>query len=234
MSTEPQDTASPMRKIKSYVLRIGRLTKGQEIAMQTLWPKYGLCIKDGAITSEKLFGIANKPLVLEIGFGMGESLVTMAKNEPDKGFIGIEVHTPGVGAMLIHLREQQVDNVRAYNEDAVEVLDKCIADNSLERVQIYFPDPWHKRRHNKRRIIQTEFIQFLRKKLVAGGKMHLATDWEDYAKHMLKVMSSAEGFENVADNGYIDRPDWRPQTKFEQRGLRLGHGVWDLLYTKVN
>lgn len=237
MNSDSKDsnTSTPMRRIKSFVLRIGRLTKGQQIAMDTLWPTYGLHIKDGSINGGAIFGSEETPLVLEIGFGMGDSLVTMAKNEPEKGFIGIEVHTPGVGAMLIHMREQGVDNIRTYNEDAVEVLDRCIPDNSLERVQIYFPDPWHKRRHNKRRIVQIEFIQQLRKKLRLGGKIHLATDWEDYAKHMLKVMLSSEGFTNTAaDNTYIPRPDYRPLTKFEQRGLRLGHGVWDLVFEKVS
>ncbi|MDY7026329.1 MAG: tRNA (guanosine(46)-N7)-methyltransferase TrmB [Pseudomonadota bacterium] len=220
------------RKIRSFTLRTGRLTKGQENALETQWPLYGLDIQGGRQALNDSFG-HEQPRVLEIGFGMGDSLVEMAKNNPDKQYIGIEVHTPGVGALLIQMQEQGVENIRIYKEDAVEVLDQVIADGTLERVQIYFPDPWHKRRHNKRRIVQSEFINKLSKKLTADGIIHLATDWEDYALHMLEVMQHAQGFQNLSPTGgYYPRPDWRPVTKFEQRGIRLGHGVWDLLFQK--
>ncbi len=224
-----------LRKICSFVLREGRLTKGQERAMQNLWPVIGHCIADGQLNTDIVFQRNNAPTVLEIGFCMGDSLAIMAQKEPEKNFIGIEVHTPGVGALLIQIEKYQLTNIHVYNEDAIEVLNRCIADNSLERIQIYFPDPWQKRRHHKRRIIQPEFIQLIQRKLMLNGKLHLATDWQDYAKHMLNIMSAADGFKNLSpDNHYIHRPEWRPMTKFEQRGLKLGHGVWDLLFEKIS
>jgi tRNA (guanine-N7-)-methyltransferase len=172
--------------------------------------------------------------VFEIGFGMGDSLVDMAKAAPEKNFIGVEVHTPGVGRLLNRCESEAVTNLRVYQEDAIEVLDECIADASLAKVQIYFPDPWHKKKHNKRRIVQPDFIQKLRTKLQPGGVIHLATDWENYAEQMMEVMSAAEGFQNQAgEEQFSLKPDDRPVTKFEKRGQRLGHGVWDLLFVKT-
>lgn len=222
----------PLRAIRSFVLRTGRMTKGQEAAYEKHWPQAGLTLEQGQLDIPSCFG-RKAPAVLEIGFGMGQSLVEMAAAAPDTDFIGVEVHKPGVGRLLMGMGEQQLANLRVYCDDAVEVLARCIADDSLDRVQIYFPDPWHKKKHNKRRLVQPEFVQHLRKKLKSGGVLHLATDWENYAEHMLEVMSEAEGFSNVVgEDGYAPRPAFRPLTKFEQRGQRLGHGVWDLLFAK--
>jgi len=165
---------------------------------------------------------------------MGGSLLEMAKFEPEKNFIGIEVHLPGVGALLKGMSDEGVDNIRIYHNDANQVIDQCIPDGSLERVQLFFPDPWHKKRHHKRRLVQPEFVERIRKKLRVGGLFHMATDWENYAEHMMEVMSAAPGYENVAGIGqYSPRPDTRPVTKFEKRGERLGHGVWDLIFRRV-
>lgn len=171
--------------------------------------------------------------MLEIGFGMGDSLLEMAKAEPEKDFIGIEVHPPGVGRLINNAHKEGMPNLRVYMADAVDVLDDCLADESLDRFQLYFPDPWHKKKHHKRRIVQTEFMQKIRHKLKIGGLCHLATDWEEYADFMMEVMTQASGYENTtAEYFFSERPDFRPQTKFETRGQRLGHGVWDLLFRR--
>ena len=231
---EAAESGVYIRKIQSFVKREGRLTNGQAKALELHWPTMGLEHKNGLLNLAEVFGRV-APLVLEIGFGMGKSLVEMAKNEPDKDFIGIEVHTPGVGACLADAAEQGVTNLRVYDHDAVEILADCIADNSLSRMQLFFPDPWHKTRHHKRRIVQPDFVQKLRAKLEMGGIFHMATDWENYAEHMLEVMSQAAGFKNQStSNDYVPRPEQRPLTKFEQRGHRLGHGVWDLMFEKVS
>lgn len=231
---EQAENTTYMRKIRSFVLREGRLTKGQQHALDTYWPDYGLQYQSTALQLADVFG-RSSAVVLEIGFGMGKSLVQMAKAAPEKDFIGIEVHRPGVGACLSDAVAQQVKNLRVFEHDAVEVLEDTIADNSLDTVQLFFPDPWHKKRHHKRRIVQPEFVQLLRRKLKPGGVFHMATDWENYAEHMLEVMQAAEGFSNLsADNTYVEQPEHRPLTKFEQRGQRLGHGVWDLMYKKDN
>ncbi|MFQ0998632.1 tRNA (guanosine(46)-N7)-methyltransferase TrmB [Gilliamella sp. BG6] len=215
------------RTIRSFVLRQGRLTKGQEQALISLWPVFGI---EYDVNSPMVFD-SNKQVVLEIGFGMGASLIEMAKNAPDKNFLGIEVHKPGVGACLMAIGENQLSNLKVMCHDAVEVLENMIPDHTLDKVQIFFPDPWHKARHNKRRIIQPQFVQLIRQKLKLGGILHLATDWQHYAKHMLEVLTQAEGFENLSPSGdYIPRPDDRPITKFEKRGQNLGHGVWDLQF----
>src|SRR5699024_242846 len=173
------------------------------------------------------------PLVLEIGFGMGHSFVEMAHNEPEINFLGIEVHLPGVGACLALAEEEQVENIRVMCHDAIEVLQNCIADNSLHRVQLFFPDPWHKTKHHKRRIVQPAFVQLLHRKLAPQGVLHMATDWQNYAEHMLEVMKDAEGYRNLSTTGdYVPRPSNRPLTKFEKRGQRLGHGIWDLQFQK--
>ncbi|WKL88097.1 tRNA (guanosine(46)-N7)-methyltransferase TrmB [Aeromonas caviae] len=223
-----------MRKIRSFVRREGRLTKGQEKALEELWPVMGIDFAPEPLDMVALFG-REAPVVLEIGFGMGASLVEMAKNAPEKNFIGIEVHSPGVGACLGTAQEAGVTNLRVICHDAVEVLEHMIPNGSLACLQLFFPDPWHKSRHHKRRIVQPAFAQDIRQKLAIGGVFHMATDWENYAEHMLEVMSAAEGYENTSATGnWVPRPDWRPLTKFEQRGHRLGHGVWDLIFKRVN
>ena len=222
------------RQVRSFVMRTGRMTPSQKRAFDELWPRYGLAREQGLLDLPQVFG-RNSDVVLEIGFGMGDSLIDMAKAAPEQDFIGIEVHTPGVGRLLNRAAEEDVNNIRVFKTDAVDVLENCIGANSLAKMQIFFPDPWHKKKHNKRRIIQPAFVQMLRRKLKPGGIIHLATDWEHYAEHMMEVMSAAEGFENCCGAGaFSPRPDFRPLTKFEQRGLRLGHGVWDLLFRKVS
>ncbi|WP_417659545.1 tRNA (guanosine(46)-N7)-methyltransferase TrmB [Pseudidiomarina sp.] len=222
-----------IRKVRSFVKREGRLTKGQAAALERSWPTMGLTHGQGLLNLTEVFG-REAPTVLEIGFGMGRSLVAMAKAAPEKNFIGIEVHRPGVGACLLEAEEAEVSNLRVYEHDAVEVLADCIADGSLATVQVFFPDPWHKKRHHKRRLIQPEFVELLRKKLAIGGVLHLATDWQNYAEHMLEVMQAAPKWRNLsADNTYVPRPAERPLTKFEQRGERLGHGVWDLKFERT-
>lgn len=232
MSEQEQSGSKYMRRIRSFVKREGRLTKGQASALERLMPTWGITAPEpgSLLNMAELFG-REAPVTLEIGFGMGHSLVAMAKAAPERNFIGIEVHRPGVGALLMEAEEQGVTNLRAIEFDAVEVFEHWLPDACLDRVQIFFPDPWHKARHHKRRLIQPAFVQMLKKKMLPGGILHLATDWENYAEHMLEVMSAAEGFTNLSeDNTFIPRPDERPLTKFEKRGHRLGHGVWDLQF----
>ncbi len=221
-----------MRKIRSFVKREGRITNRQQTAIDTLWPDFGVDYQPSMINFSKLFKNDNQ-VVLEIGFGMGKSLVEMAKSSPEKNFLGIEVHTPGVGACVADAAQAELTNLRIINHDAVEVLEFMIPDNSLSTFQLYFPDPWHKARHNKRRIVQTTFMEDMRQKLVIGGVIHMATDWENYAEHMLEVLKVAKGLKNCSETDYATRPDWRPLTKFENRGNKLGHGVWDLLFKRV-
>lgn len=217
------------RTIRSFVLRQGRLTKGQEQALTNLWPIYGIDYNSKLPIEFAL----QRPIILEIGFGMGASLVEMAKNASDKDFLGIEVHKPGIGACLMAIDENKLSNLKVMCHDAVEVLENMIANHSLDKVQIFFPDPWHKARHNKRRIIQPNFVKLIWQKLKTGGILHLATDWQHYAEHMLEVLTQAEGFVNLSPTGdYIPRPNERPITKFEKRGQNLGHGVWDLQFVK--
>lgn len=231
----PNDTESNplMRSVRSYVLRTGRITPSQKSAFEFHWPLYGLEISPGIIDPSKVFK-RQAPLVLEIGFGMGESLLTMAQQEPDKNFIGIEVHTPGVGRLLNSIDEHDVQNLRIYRDDALGVLQQCFENQSIDRLQLYFPDPWPKKKHHKRRIVQAKFVELVSQKLKPGGIFHMATDWQAYAEHMLEVMELSKSFSNTAGPGnFSDRPDFRPTTKFEQRGARLGHGVWDLIYQKL-
>ena len=223
-----------IRKVKSFVLREGRLTNGQAAAIEQYWPTMGLDYTKDPINMEEIFG-RSAPVTLEIGFGMGKSLVEMAKNAPEQNFIGIEVHRPGVGACLMDAGELGLTNLRVYQHDGVEVMADSIGSESLDCVQLFFPDPWHKKRHHKRRIVQPEFVESIRRHLKIGGVFHMATDWENYAEHMLEVMNGAEGFDNTSESGdYIPRPDSRPLTKFEQRGHRLGHGVWDLMFKRTS
>lgn len=224
--------AQSKRHIRSFVLRQGRLTKGQEFALNQLWSRYGLDYNKMPILFENVFQ-NNNDVVLEIGFGMGASLVEMAKNNPALNYLGIEVHQPGVGACIKKTDEENITNLKVINHDAIDVLNHQIPDNSLSRVNIFFPDPWHKARHNKRRIIQREFIELLKNKLKVGGLIHLATDWQEYAEHMIEVLNQTQGLKNLAsDNRFIPRPEDRPLTKFEQRGLKLGHGIWDIQFVK--
>lgn len=220
------------RQIRSFVRREGRLTKGQQRALDELWPKYGIDNEKSSIDLNKTFN-RKAPKILEIGFGNGRSLALMASEHPENDYLGIEVHRPGVGALLLLVEELCLSNIRIICDDAVEVIKNRIADNSLDRVQIFFPDPWHKKRHHKRRIIQPDFIALVAHKLKPGGLLHMATDWQDYAQHMTDIMKLIDAFENISqDSDYVERPDYRPLTKFEQRGQRLGHGVWDLIYRR--
>ena len=218
------------RPIRSFVLRGGRMTSAQQRALDANWGDRGLDAADGQFDSGRRFG-RQAPLVLEIGFGMGQSLLEQAQADPATDFVGIEVHPPGVGALLQGMAAAGVDNIRIYRDDAVVILRDCIADQSLAGVQIFFPDPWHKKKHHKRRLIQPDFITMLRHKLAPGGFVHVATDWEHYAEYALQVLQADPLLENTAsDGGYIPRPPQRPLTKFEARGHRLGHGVWDLMF----
>ena len=221
----------PVRKIRSFVRREGRLTRGQQHALQVLWPRYGL-ETTALLNLDKVFGRSTSR-TLEIGFGNGDTLLTLAAEQPETDFIGIEVHRPGVGRLLHELESRTLSNVRVIREDAVPVLNDCLPDNCLDRLLLFFPDPWHKQRHHKRRIVQTEFIELLAKKIKFGGILHMATDWENYANHMLAVLGKSSAFRNCAGPGnFSPRPGYRPTTKFEQRGQRLGHGVWDLLFER--
>lgn len=230
---EAKQAGKYIREVKSYVKREGRLTNGQASAIENHWNSLGVDYKHKNLDFSELFDNSN-PVVLEIGFGMGHSLVETAKQNPDKNYIGIEVHTPGVGACISSAVEEGVSNLRVFEHDAVEVLRDCIPDQSLSKLQLFFPDPWHKKRHHKRRIVQPAFVESIRKKLAIGGVFHMATDWENYAEHMLEVMSAAEGYKNQSTSGdYVPRPASRPVTKFEKRGERLGHGVWDLMFERT-
>ena len=221
MESVIEEEVPHLRRIKSYVLREGRLTTGQERALRELWPEWGIEYTDSLLDLDKVFGRSNAPLTVEIGFGMGKSLVEMASKAPERNFIGIEVHTPGIGACLADIRDHNISNLRVVHHDAVDTL------------QLYFPDPWHKARHHKRRIVKPEFLDMIMPKLRQGGVIHMATDWENYAEQMLEVLSADSRIENLsADNTYVPRPDFRPLTKFELRGQRLGHGVWDLMFRK--
>jgi tRNA (guanine-N7-)-methyltransferase len=219
-------------EVKSFVKREGRLTNAQAKAIDENWETMGLNIEQGLLDLDVLFGRSAKRVV-EIGFGMGKSLVEMALQAPQTDYIGIEVHRPGVGACLASATEAELTNLRVFEHDAVEVLKTSIADESLDRLQLFFPDPWHKKKHHKRRIVQPDFVQKIRAKLKMGGEFHMATDWEPYAEHMLEVMNKADGFTNTsASNDFVERPDYRPITKFEVRGQKLGHGVWDIIFKR--
>jgi tRNA (guanine-N7-)-methyltransferase len=229
------DGGSPVagrrRSIRSFVIRAGRLTRAQQRALDELWPQFGVEFTGHMLELDNVFA-RSAPTVLEIGFGDGKSLAQMAAAEPDKDFLGIEVHPPGVGSLLIQIEQIGLSNVRIINHDAVEVLAQAIPEASIDRVQIYFADPWPKKKHHKRRIIQPAFIDRVCNVMKPGGVLHLATDWQDYAEHMLDVLRAEPRLKNMSQSGdYVTRPAWRPQTKFETRGQRLGHGVWDLLFT---
>jgi tRNA (guanine-N7-)-methyltransferase len=218
------------RRIRSFVTRAGRVSIGQQRALDELGPRYIVPYAPHCADWDARFG-RHAPRVLEIGFGMGTTTAEIAAARPDDDFIGVEVHEPGVGALLKLIGEHGLGNIRILQHDAVEVLEHMIAPDSLDGVHIYFPDPWHKARHHKRRLIQPKFVALLVSRMKPGGYMHLATDWQNYAEQMLDVLSAEPTLENTAD-GYAPRPDFRPVTKFERRGLRLGHGVWDLMFRR--
>lgn len=220
------------RRIRSFVLRQGRVTKGQANALETQWPTYGVEYGLQSIDLNNLFGRNESKKILEIGFGMGETTAKIAQTLPDCDFLAAEVHTPGVGALLKLIEEQALTNIRIIQHDVVEVLQNMLADNSLDGVHIFFPDPWHKKRHHKRRLIQAEFVKLLCSKLKAGGYLHVATDWQEYAEWVLEVLNAEQQLQNTAID-YAEKPGYRPLTKFENRGIKLGHGVWDLLFTRI-
>lgn len=221
------------RRVRSYVLRGGRLTDGQKRALDDLWPRYGVGDGEAPLDLPTLFGNA-RPVILEIGFGNGDATWRMAEAYPQQNFIGVEVHRPGIGRLLLELDRRGLANVRVAEGDAVEFLRQRIPPGSLAGVRIYFPDPWPKKRHHKRRLVQPGFVDLLASRLGHGGVLHLATDWAPYAEHMLEVLRAAPGFRNLADGGaYRERPEWRPLTKYERRGQGLGHGVYDLVFERV-
>ena len=229
----PHATPQPQenRRIRSFVLRQGRFTPAQQRAFAQHWARYGLD-PHAPLDPARTFARA-APLVLEIGFGNGEQLLWSAQHEADKNFIGIEVHRPGVGRLMNALVANNVDNVRLYNHDAIEVLQHCIAPAGLAEARIYFPDPWPKKRQQKRRLIRPEFLELLATRVLPGGRLHLATDWADYAAQMLMVLEASSSWRNTAAaERFVPRPDWRIETHFEKRGRRLGHGVWDLVYER--
>ncbi|MGH8504580.1 MAG: tRNA (guanosine(46)-N7)-methyltransferase TrmB [Stenotrophobium sp.] len=223
---------SAHRRIRSFVRREGRMTDGQKAALERLWPRYGLDAPAQPLDLAQVFG-RKAPVVLEIGFGNGDHLLARAQAEPQHDFIGVEVHQPGVGRLLLNAEKAQLNNLRTASHDAVEVLERWIGDASLHEVVIYFPDPWHKKRHNKRRLVQPEFVALLARKLAPDGRLLLATDWMPYAVQMLDVLNASPDFRNMAEDGrYVPRHATRPKTRFELRGERLGHAVCDLEYRR--
>ncbi|HCY62283.1 MAG TPA: tRNA (guanosine(46)-N7)-methyltransferase TrmB [Oxalobacteraceae bacterium] len=237
MSDLPENTAGkPLfydpteRRIRSFVTRAGRLSTGQARALEELGPQFCIPYQKSLLDFDAAFG-RKAPVILEIGFGMGDTTATIAAGMPDKNFVGVEVHTPGVGSLLKLIGEQRLQNLRILQHDAVEVVTNMIAPESLAGVHVFFPDPWHKARHNKRRLIQPAFVSLLASRIAPGGYLHCATDWQEYAEQMLEVLSAEPTLQNTAES-YAERPAYRPNTKFEKRGIKLGHGVWDLVFSK--
>ena len=219
------------RPIRSFVIRSGRMTESQRSSLNSHLEQWGLTLSEQVINYADAFGNTN-PLVMEIGFGMGDSLAIMAENNPEQNFIGIEVHSPGIGRLLSLAANKELNNLRVFNEDAVKVLKQCTAEQSLSRLNLYFPDPWHKTKHHKRRLVQMPFLELIHSRLLTGGLFHFSTDWEPYAEHVINLMKEQTLFENVAgDELFVSPQDYgRPETKFERRGQRLGHGVWDMVF----
>jgi len=230
--TEDHDDTHHLRRIRSFVLREGRMTPAQQRAFETHWARFGIDYSGKTQDLDAHFG-RRAPHVLEIGFGNGEALAWASEHDLARDYIGVEVHGPGVGRLMNALAARDAGNVRLYKHDAVEVLENEIAPGSLAEVRLWFPDPWHKKRHNKRRIVQPAFVALLATRMAPDGLLHLATDWEPYAQHMLEVMEAAPGWRNELGPGqFAEKPAWRIETHFERRGLKLGHGVWDLLYCR--
>ena len=225
-------SAFPHRTIRSFVLRTGRTTAGQAKAFETQGPQYLLAYTPEVCSFDSIFK-RTASTVLEIGFGMGEATAHIAAGMPDTNFLCCEVHTPGVGALLKRIEEQNLNNIRILQHDAVEVIDNMLALNSLDGVHIFFPDPWHKKKHNKRRLIQAPLIAKLAARLKPGGYLHCATDWQPYAEQILEVLNAEPMLQNTSPDGYATKPDYRPLTKFENRGIKLGHGVWDVVFKRV-
>lgn len=233
MTEKEQNNIEHQRKIRSYVRREGRFTPAQRSAFESLWPVYGIDVSDVEWNFPNMFG-RQSGVFLELGFGDGRVLKTLARRHPENDYIGIEVHRPGVGRLMRELHEEGIQNVRVFSEDGTEVLRKNIRSHSLAGISIFFPDPWHKKKHKKRRMIQPEFIRVVAHRLKPGGLLHLATDWQDYAEQMLEVLMAEPLLKNTSpDASFTERPESRPLTKYEQRGLRLGHGVWDLVFERV-
>lgn len=219
------------RRIRSFVLRQGRLTKGQARALETVFPKFGITYKPELLDLSTQFGRADSKKILEIGFGMGETTAKIAQTLPECDFLAAEVHTPGVGALLKLIEETALTNIRVIQHDVVEVLQNMLPEASLDGIHIFFPDPWHKKRHHKRRLIQAEFVKLLCTRLKPGAYIHVATDWQEYAEWVLEVLSAEPQLQNTAKD-YAEKPAYRPLTKFENRGIKLGHGVWDMVFTR--
>ena len=232
MTEQTTPTAFPHRTIRSFVLRTGRTTAGQAKAFETQGPLYLLPYTPVLCSYETIFK-RSTPTVLEIGFGMGEATAQIASSLPDINFLCCEVHTPGVGALLKRIEEQSLTNIRILQHDAVEVIDHMLAPGVLAGVHIFFPDPWHKKKHNKRRLIQAPLIAKLAARLKPGGYLHCATDWQPYAEQIFDVLSAEPALQNTSTDGYAPKPDYRPLTKFENRGIKLGHGVWDVVFKRV-
>ena len=230
----PKPDAPFMRVIKTYVLRAGRMGPGQTRAFEQFGVKFLLPFKSERLDIDASFG-RQAPLILEIGFGMGDATAKIAQTRPDDNFLCCEVHAPGVGALLKRCGEEGIGNIRIVQHDAIEVMDHMLGENSLDGVHIFFPDPWHKSRHHKRRLIQSPFVNRLARHIKQGGYLHLATDWQPYAEQMLQVLSAEPLIKNTATDprGFAEKPNYRPLTQFENRGLKLGHGVWDLVFEKV-
>ena len=229
MSSHSEGRVQPIR---SFVLRAGRVTAGQQRALDELGPKFLIPFQDQALDLPVAFAGSTKPKILEIGFGMGETTAKIAALRPNEDFLAIEVHPPGVGALLKLIGENQLTNLRLIRHDAVEVIDQMLADDLLDGVHIYFPDPWHKKRHHKRRLIQADFVKLLCAKIKPGGYLHVATDWQVYATWVLEVLQAEPILKNTAQE-YAEKPAYRPLTKFENRGIKLGHGVWDLVFSRI-
>ncbi len=230
----PKPDAPFMRVIKTYVLRAGRMGPGQTRAFEQFGVKFLLPFKRERLDVDTSFG-RQAPLILEIGFGMGDATAKIAQTRPDDNFLCCEVHAPGVGALLKRCGEEGIGNIRIVQHDAIEVMGHMLGENSLDGVHIFFPDPWHKSRHHKRRLIQSPFVNRLARHIKQGGYLHLATDWHPYAEQMLQVLSAEPHIKNTATDpsGFAEKPSYRPLTKFENRGLKLGHGVWDLVFEKL-
>jgi tRNA (guanine-N7-)-methyltransferase len=231
-SGDRADTPLTRRAIRSFVIRGGRATVAQQRALDELWPRYGIEFNPAGIDLNQTFG-RSAPRMLEIGFGAGEALLHFAQRHPELDCIGVEVHKPGVGHLLLGAAAAGLQNVRVICHDAVEVLQQQLAPGSIELIHIFFPDPWHKKRHHKRRLIQPALVELLARVLAIGGTLRLATDWEHYAMQMREVIDASASFVNESDTGFVARNEERPLTRFERRGHRLGHGVWDLSYRRV-